>query len=394
MSRTTAARIGWTIVAFVATVPVILVAVAVPAEEPLRGDPLVLVFVSLFALACVVVGALVVSRQPSNPIGWLFSVCGAMAAVSLPVSLLFELSPGHGDDGALQVVAWLTNWAWILGVPLVAFTPLLFPDGRLPSRRWRPVAWCGVAATVVFGAGVALEPGPLADYPEIRNPITIGDATAEALERIGFALAAVAFGAGVASVVYRYRRSDEVTRQQIKCLAAAAGFLAVCVVVGVAATLLGWRSLGNACFIAGFLAIPVAVAVAMLRYRLYDVDRLISRSLTYALVTALLAAAYAGLVLAGQALFSSFAGGGDLAIAASTLVVAALFLPLRSRVKGLLDRRFYRRGYDAQRTLDAFGSRLRRQTDLATLQADLRRVVDDTVQPSHATVWLRDGGAP
>jgi hypothetical protein len=392
MSPRAATWIGWTIVAFVAVVLVLILAVAVPADEELKGDVLVLVFLSLFSLVSAVVGALVVSRQPSNAVGWLFSVEGAMVGAQLPPSLLFELDPERGADGAMQVVAWFTNWAWILGLPLVVFVPLLFPDGRLPSRRWRWAAWCGVAATVVFAAGVALEPGPLAYYAEIDNPTAIGDATAEALERAGFVLAAVAFAAAIASVVYRYRRSGEVVRQQIKCLGAAAVVLAVCVAAGVAATLLGARSLGDAAFIVGFAAIPVAIVVAMRRYRLYDVDRLISRSLTYLLVTATLVAAYAGLVLAGQAVFSSFAGGGDLAIAVSTLVVAALFLPLRSRVQRVVDRRFYRRRYDAQRTLEAFGARLREEVDLPTLTTALGAVVDETIQPAHSSVWLRSGG--
>ena len=158
---------------------------------------------------------------------------------------------------------------------------------------------------------------------------------------------------------------------------------------GVVAFLLDERALGAALELVGVFALPVAIGVAMLRYRLYDVDRLISRSLTYALVTVTLAAAYGGLVLAGQALFSSFAGGGGLVIAVSTLVVAALFLPLRTRVQRFVDRRFYRRRYDSQQTLAAFGARLREHVDLRTLQADLCGVVDETVQPAHASVWLR-----
>jgi hypothetical protein len=390
VSRTTASRIGWSLAAFAAAVPGLILAVAIPAEEPLEGDLLVLVFVSVFALVTVVVGALVVSRQPSNVLGWLLSGIGAAAAASLPPSLLFEVAPERGADGVLQLVAWFTNWAWILGLPLVIFVPLLFPDGRLPSRSWRWVAWYGSAAMVVFGAGVALEPGPLADYPEIESPIAIGDRPAEALERAGFLLAALAFGASVASVVFRYRRSGAVARQQIRCLAAAAAFTAVGVVAGVTATLLGARALGNATFIVGFASIPVAIGVAMLRYRLYEVDRLISRSLTYALVTAVLGAAYVALVLGGQAAFSSFAGGGDLAIAVSTLVVAALFLPLRSRVQHVVDRRFYRSRYDARRTLEAFGTTLRQHVELDALRTDLEGAVRETMQPAHTSVWLRE----
>jgi hypothetical protein len=389
VSRRAASRVAWAIVAVAATVPVLLVAVAVPLEEELKGDLLVLVLVSVFALGCAVVGALVLSRQPRNAVGWLFSAIGGTASLSLPPSLLFEVAPERAD-GALAVLAWLTNWAWILGLPLVLLVPLLFPDGRLPSRAWRPVAWLAAAATAVFGAGVALEPGPLADYPGIESPVAIGDAAAEALERAGLLLAAVAFALAVASVVFRYRRAGEVARQQIKCLAAGAVCLAACVVAGIALTLLGARPLGNATLIVGFGSLPVAIAVAMRRYRLYDVDRLISRSITYGLVTVTLVAAYAGLVLAGQALFSSFAGGSDLAIAGSTLVVAALFLPLRSRVQALVDRRFYRRRYDAERTLDAFGARLRQEVGLDELRAGLRGVVAETVQPAHVSVWIRE----
>jgi hypothetical protein len=226
--------------------------------------------------------------------------------------------------------------------------------------------------------------------PRSRNPIAIGDRPAEALERAGFLLAAVAFGAAVASVVVRYRRSGAVARQQIRCLAAATAFTAIGVVAGVSTTLLGARALGNALMIVSFASIPLAIGVAMLRYRLYDVDRLISRSLTYALVTAVLGAAYVALVLGGQAAFSSFAGGSDLAIAVSTLVVAALFLPLRAQVQRIVDRRFYRRRYDAQRTLEAFGATLRQHVELDTLRTDLEGAVRETMQPAHTSLWLRE----
>jgi len=206
---------------------------------------------------------------------------------------------------------------------------------------------------------------------------------------LGFALAAAAFAAAVASVAVRYRRSGEVARQQIKCLAAGAALTGVSVVAGVTATLLGARALGNATMITGFAAIPVAIGVAMLRYRLYDVDRVISRTLVYGSLTVILGAAYVGLVLAGQALFSSFAGGSNLAIAASTLVIAALVLPARSRVQRFVDRRFFRRRYDAARTLEAFGARLRDQTAVETLTDDLRLVVNETMHPAHLSIWIR-----
>ncbi len=171
----------------------------------------------------------------------------------------------------------------------------------------------------------------------------------------------------------------------VYAVAVLVGALAVPAIVG--------SNLGDVVFGLAVLLVPIAVGVAMLKYRLYDVDRVISKTLVYGSLTAVLAAAYVGFVLAGQWLFSSFAGGSNLAIAASTLVVAALFLPVRSRVQHFVDRRFYRRRYDAQRTLEAFGSRLREQVDLETLSLDLRHVVSETMQPAYASVWIRDGGA-
>ena len=191
------------------------------------------------------------------------------------------------------------------------------------------------------------------------------------------------------SIVLRFRRARGVERQQLTVLLAVGVAGSVAFILGVIVTLAGAEELGIGITMLGVLAVPVGIGVAMLRYRLYDIDRLISRSLTYALVTTMLVLAYAALVLGGQALFSSFAGGGDLAIAVSTLLVAALFLPLRSRVQRFVDRRFYRRRYDAQRTLEAFGARLREQVELDGLRSDLEGVVRETIQPAHVSVWLR-----
>ena len=200
----------------------------------------------------------------------------------------------------------------------------------------------------------------------------------------------------VTSLVLRFRRSSGVERQQLKVFVGTVCFVVVALVTlslvdgltGITSDLGGAQDVVWLVLIA---AIPTSVGVAILRYRLYDFDRVISRTLVYAAVTVFLAASYVGLVLVGQALFSSFAGGSDLAIAASTLVVAALFLPVRSRVQRFVDRRFYRRRYDAQRTLESFGTRLREQIDLATLETDLKSVVTETMQPTHTSVWLRTG---
>ena len=332
---------------------------------------------------------LVASRQPRNPIGWIFCGFSAFTGVSVLASCYTEIAPGGARHGAGQAAAWFSNWSWVSFFTLAIFVLLLFPDGRLPSRRWRAVAWCGAVGTAAFAAAVALRPGELDEYPGVDNPLGLDAAPTGALETVGLLLTFVALVAAAVSIVARYRRSGGVARQQIKWLAAAAVAAAAGVLGGIAIAGLGWDNVGYTVVMLGMLGIPVAIGVAMLRYRLYEVDRVLSRTLTYALVTLVLGAAYVGLVLAGQAVFASLAGGSDLAIAISTLVVAALFLPLRSRVQRLVDRRFYRRRYDAQRTLDSFGSRLREQLELETLTADLRRAVEETMQPEDVSVWLR-----
>jgi hypothetical protein len=238
--------------------------------------------------------------------------------------------------------------------------------------------------------GIAGNPGSLGgDFGRATNPTAIDGVVARGLRLGGLTLASFVFLAAVASIVLRYRSAAELRRQQIKLLAAAAATAALCNVAGEIARELDAPVVRDLLSVVGVLAIPVSIAAAMLCYRLYDVDRFISRSVTYVAVTTMLGAAYVGLVLGGQGLFSSIAGGSSLVIAVSTLVVAALFLPLRSRVQRLVDRRFYRRRYDAQRTLESFGARLRQEIALESLIDDLRRVIAETMQPADVSVWLR-----
>ena len=191
-------------------------------------------------------------------------------------------------------------------------------------------------------------------------------------------------------VVRRFRRSRGDERQQFKWFATSAGFLVVTVPI---ATAFNWTGIGGIVITFQLIALPVSVGIAVLRYRLYEIDVIIRRTLVYGTLSALLAGTYVAVVIGLQALFSSFAGGSNLAIAVSTLAVAALFMPVRSRVQHFVDRRFYRRRYDAQRTLEGFGARLREQVDLETLRSDLGVVVEDTMQPAHVSVWLREEGA-
>jgi hypothetical protein len=300
----------------------------------------------------------------------------------------FALAHGH-DGGAVPWVAAYNADVFLVFFPLVLCTLLLFPNGRLLTPRWRYVLWVGAAGVSLMALSAVLSAGPLSGFPELQNPVGVDSAVLHWSFVPGFLLFSAALIATVASVVLRFRRAAGEERQQLTVLLAAGVLVAAAFVVG--GFLGNWlgENFGVAVTLLAVLAIPVAIGVAMLRYRLYEIDRVVSRTLVYGALTVILGAAYAGLVLAGQAVFSSFAGGSDLAIAVSTLVVAALFLPLRARVQRVVDRRFYRRRYDAQRTLEAFGARLRQEVDLATLSGELRGVVQETIQPAHVTLWLR-----
>lgn len=388
MSRHAATTIRWSIVTLTVALSAVGLALTVAGGATGESGPLVMSTVALTASTCAVVGALIARREPSNPIGWLFLGFAAYAGPGILLNGYAEVV--DATRGAGRWAAWVGLWAPTALVPLTIFVLLLFPDGRLLSPRWRPVAWCAVVGTTVALVGIAGNPGSLGgDFSRATNPTAIDSALARGLRLGGLTLAILAFLAAVASIVLRYRSADELRRQQIKLLAAAAATTALCNMAGEIARDLHAPVVRDLLSVVGVLAIPVSIAVAMLRYRLYDVDRLISRSLTYMSVTAILGAAYAGLVLEGQELFSSIAGGSNLAIAVSTLVVAAMFLPLRSRVQRLVNRRFYRRSYDAQRTLESFGARLRQEIELESLTDDLRRVIGETMQPTHVSVWLR-----
>ena len=387
MSRRTTSILAWSS----AAAAIVLVTAGAILATVGGGDSVLFFGLALpLVLATSVVGGLVASRQPSNPIGWIFCGFSVFRAVSALAAGYAEVAPSDATRGAGQVAAWFFNWSYVSLFALVTFVVLLFPDGRLAGPRWRIAAWCGGLGAFGLAAGAAIAPGRLDDYPEVSNPFGVDSRAANALVLVGALLATVGLVAAVASAVARFRRADTVQRQQIKWLAVAAVFTTLCVLTGIVAALLGASAAGYSLILASILAIPLAIGVAMLRYRLYDVDRLISRSLTYLLVTAGLGATYAALVLTGQAVFSSFAGGSSLAIAVSTLIVAGLFLPLRARVQQFVDRRFYRRRYDVARTLEAFSTRLRNEVELNELRVDLEGVVSATMQPAYVSIWLRD----
>lgn len=385
-------RIAWALLAFAAACIVAAFVILLVTGEPWQGGILSVLATITFS----VVGALVAAGRPRNPIGWLLLTIGVTAAMGLPTSALYEWDKQHAGTftgGAFNAL--LNGSLWLLWIGfLIPRVLLFFPDGRLPSTRWRVVS----IAQLVGLAGLVLSsfrPGPIFDYEEYDNPLGVGALSgvydlAQQLAVVGGALFLFITIAPLIAVIVRFRRSRGVERLQMKWFTWAVAVTAVLWIGGGLLPSEQARTIVEPLALLSMCLAPVTIGIAVLRYRLYEIDRLISRTLVYGALTVVLGAAYVGLVLAGQALFSSFAGGSNLAIAASTLVVAALFLPVRSRVQRFVDRRFYRRRYDAQRTLESFGARLREEIDLGTLESDLRSVVTETMQPAHASLWLRE----
>jgi hypothetical protein len=362
------------------------------------------------ALSFPTVGAVIAARQPDNAIGWLFIAAGLSGAAVLFASeyALYALFTEPGALPAGRAMAWISNWIGTVAFGLVfAFLLLLFPDGRLLSTRWRPVAWLagGALSTVMLATALRPsltdetgEPAPTGAPEPIPNPIGIegAGATLQTVEEIAIVVF-VLLGAlpAAASLILRYRRSTGERRQQIKWLAWAAGVLVLCVFFIPDALIAAFgdtdavSAAGSVLETVPVVALPVATGVAILRHRLYDVDLVIRRTLVYATLTALLAGAYLAAVLLLQLALSPLTDASDLAIAGSTLAVAALFRPARRRVQALVDRRFFRRRYDAARTVESFGARLRDQVDLDALGGELRGVVRETMQPAHVSLWIR-----
>jgi hypothetical protein len=346
-----------------------------------------------YPLGYATIGLVLTLRRPANPIGWLYAAAGLVWSLAIPWEpWLDQLIAEHRPlPLAAQVAAVYgeLNWApaTVLGVTLPA---LLVPDGRLRSRRWRPVAALGIAAAALVVVGVGLAPARLEDT-SIANPFGLAGpagAVADVLVAAGTLLWGATMVASLACVVVRFRSAGGVERQQLRWVAAGA----VAAVAGLlAGAALPQRTVLSSILYAMVLCIPLAVAVAVLRYRLWDLDRLVSRTVTYAVVTALLVVPYLLIVPAAGRLVQ---GAGSLAVAAATLAAAAAFAPLRRRVQGLVDRRFNRRRYNAARTVEGFAARLRDQVDLDALRAELLAVVDHTMQPVGASLWLRPQRPP
>jgi hypothetical protein len=337
-------------------------------------------------------GVLIASRQPDNAIGWIFLGAAVGAGLgSLAGSYADSwVDSGTGSAALGRTAAWYSNLGWIPFILLPStFLLLLFPDGRLLSPRWRPAAWwAGLSIAGVFVTS-ALQAGRLEDYPQIRNPFGVDSAVIDALGGLALLSVTLVIMASALSLILRFRRAGREQRQQVKWLAFAGAIVAVTFALAIVAYDTVGSTVANSAIMLSVLGLPTATCVAILRYRLYDIDVVINRTLVYGALTATLAAAYLGSVLLLQVVLSGVTGGSGLAVAASTLAVAALFRPARARIQEGVDRRFYRRKYDARRTLDGFSARLRDEVDLETLRAELGSVVHETLQPAHVSLWLR-----
>ena len=369
---------------------------------------------SMPVLAFPIVGALLASRRPRNPIGWICLAEGLLWTFLGMIGTYGIYGLARPGSVAFPVAVYaLGQWLWVPAVGLVAiYLILLFPEGRLPSRRWRPLAWLSGIAILLGSAASGLSPGPIADLGGVRNPYGLeGQPWVADTANAILVVFLVCILASVLSLILRYRRSLGERRQQIKWIAFAASFVGFGFVSAMASGLIVlafapeswgsantpplWFDLLFSVVLVSFGGVPIAVGVAVLRYRLYDIDLLINRALVYGLLTVLLATTYIGGVVGLQAVVRSLTGqGSTLAVVASTLAIAALFSPLRRRVQGFVDRSFYRRKYDPAKTLETFNSRLREETDLDTLSSDVVGVVRRTMQPAHVSLWLRPDAEP
>jgi hypothetical protein len=357
-----------------------------------------------------VIGAIIASRLPNHPIGWICCAIGFTGAVehfSGEYAVYAMLARPEELVGA-EAMLWIQNWFWILIFGLIVFLLLLFPNGRLPSNRWRPFAWLSAAVTLMGATLAAISPDVGLDvlgssdnrhiYTSLPNPLGIEGLPNlfRPVQTLVLALGPVA----AASVVVGRRKARGVERQQIKWLLYAGAIFFVGIFLkNTIFSLLGgvpWGMwVGNLLVALGGLGGPIAIGIAILRYRLYEIDTLINRTLVYGSLTAMLVALYFVGIVVLQRFFVLLTGQqSTLAVVASTLLIAALFTPFRHRIQSFIDRRFYRRKYDARKTLETFSLKLRDETDLEALNNDLVGVVRETMQPAHVSLWIRPDTVP
>ncbi len=348
---------------------------------------------ALIPLSFAVVGAVITVKRPDNFVGWALSLSGLLQLLGglfgtyAELALLAKPEAGLPAGAAAAAIAG-GSWTPIIAGLFLLF--LLFPEGKLPSARWRPVVWFVLVGLSGAWLVIATAPGHLdPPFKAYENPLAfVSNGRYVYAYFLVIAGCLVSTGLAAISLIRRFRRSRGLERQQFKWLAAST---AVFVLVLPIAAPFDFHGVAGAAIALSMIAVPVSVGIAVLRYRLYEIDVIVRRTLVYGALTAGLGGLYLGIVLALQQVFSSFAGGSSLAIAGSTLAVAALFRPARSRVQAFVDRRFYRGKYDAERTLAAFASHLRDEVDLDALRAELTAVVAETMRPAHVSLWLREG---
>jgi hypothetical protein len=392
------ARVAWSL--WLIMWPLVVLGLVLEAKTKATGGTLA--SVASFALVVglyATVGAVIATREPRNAIGWLcltVGLLGGLEGFAIPYAGYALVDRPGSLPGGLAM-AWLSLWLSFVWLLTITFVPLLFPTGRLPSPRWRPVARASAATLAAVMVTEAVTPGPMRSTPGLPpNPLGIEGAAA-ALERIDtivLLLLGLTAAACVGSVVARFRRARGVERQQLKWFTYAVGLFALLFgTFTLITTVWDWwvsQGLSDVLFGTGYAMIPVATGIAILRYRLYDIDLLINRTLVYGLLTAVLAAGYAGMVLVLGQLFGGVTSNPpSWVIAGATLAVAAVFQPARRRIQNVVDRRFNRHRYDAARTVEAFSVRLRDHIDLDTLTYELLAVIDHTMEPTATSLWLR-----
>jgi hypothetical protein len=408
MSARVAAWLAWSLCALCVALAVASLILALLNGRTL-GEILIGPGIGTFAILTVsfsVVGALIASHRPENSIGWIFLTVGFFYGL-LSAGDEYAIYALLTNPGALPLGAeasWLGQWVWAPGLGLVlVFLPLLFPDGHPPSYRWRPVAWLGG-----LSIGLAVVSSMILLWPERGPALVTGDESpshvVDVILLFALPLMLLAGLGAVISLLVRFRRARGDERQQIKWFASAAALTFVWILVsevfeelisiegGVPEAILAFTSASASLVIP---SIPIATGIAILRYRLYDIDILINRTLVYGSLTAMLVSLYFVGIVVLQRVFVLLTGEqSTLAVVASTLSIAALFNPLRRRIQSFIDRRFYRRKYDVRKTLEAFSAKLRDETDLDALSGDVVGVVRETMQPAHVSLWLRPDPPP
>ncbi len=361
---------------------------AVPDQWGFRG------FTVLFALTDGGIGALLAFRRPQNRLGWVLLAAGVLGGIQLfaeEYAIYGVIGRTAPLPGAIAA-GWIESWIWLLGVTfIVIYSLLLFPNGSLVSPRWRVVGWLAAVNAVMGVSGLAFAAGPLNNAPFFDNPFPLLGEFGNSLFSASYYGLVLLAAASAGSLIIRYRRAAGVERQQLKWLALEAVLIGIAVfITALAQAFAPDFKPAQVLFIAVLSLMPVAIGLAVLRYRLYDIDVLINRALVYGATSAAIGVAFFGGIVVLQAALRPLTGGSEIAVAGSTLFCFALFQPIRRRTQATVDRRFYRARYDAGRILDVFTARLSGEVDLDAVGADLADAVSATVRPAHVSLWLRE----